>query len=203
MVSDVIAAVAALATVAAVIVALFQDRLRRALWAPRVVLRTDVSRFSVKEKTRYVDHAFVRLRVAADGARPTAEALQVWLLTCRPAPVLGGDGPIDRPEFLVPLRWAFTHEDAVSLAPGSARFVDVLELSRQCPEWARLTTKPDPKEGHWLAAGDEYTLRIAVTGSNLDSSRWRLTVSNSGGWTSAEGSLGGSVTAEIVREANG
>jgi hypothetical protein len=199
MVSDIIAAVAALATVAAVVVALFQEPLRRSLWPPRVALKTDVSRFSVKEATDYVDHAFVRLRVAADGARPTAEALQLWLLTCHPAPNLGGRITIDRPEFLIPLRWAFTHEDAVSLTPGSARFVDVLELSRRCADRARLTTRPDPEEGHWLAGGDEYTLRIAVTGRNLEWSTWRLTVRNTGGWTSEPGTLDRSVRARIDR----
>src|SRR4051794_13476535 len=140
MVSDVTAVVAAVATVGAVIVALFQDRLRRLLWSPRVTLTPDVSRFAVLTGGAYVPHAFLRLRVEVDARRANAEDVQLLLLSSPPPPLLGGVEAIDRSELLVPLRWSFTHEPAVTLALGAARFVDVVEVASNLPEQAKFNT---------------------------------------------------------------
>lgn len=57
-----------------------------------------------------------------------AEGLQVTLLRCRPPARLGGRDELQQEELRVALRWAYVHEDSITLNPGAVRYVDICEI---------------------------------------------------------------------------
>jgi hypothetical protein len=114
---------------------------------------------------------------------PAAEDLRVYLLTCDPPATLGGDPRLSVGKFHIPLRWAFSHLESATLAPGIPSYVDLAELSAHTPSMAWLLTRPAPPEGYVLAGRPQpYTLDIAVAAKNMPAQRWQLRLTHLGNW---------------------
>ena len=186
------------ATIAAVLVALFQDDLRRWRWTPRIEVKVDVTPFQIPRPSdkKYVPHAFVRLRVAVEAGRASAHNVQVHLISCLPAAHLGGISAVEQSEFLIPLRWSFDHQTSVELPAGGARFLDVLEVRHDSANMATLTTKPAPPEGYWLLPRkDPYDIGVRVVGDNIKPVTFHILVVQTGEWDGSKGGLKGTLEA--------
>jgi hypothetical protein len=173
-----------LVTAAAVIVALFQPRIFNRLWRPTVSIKGNVQYFSVRGAPGQTEgRGFARLEVEARKHGPAAEDLRVYLLTCDPPATLGGDPRLSVGKFHIPLRWAFSHLESATLAPGIPSYVDLAELSAHTPSMAWLLTRPAPPEGYVLAGRPQpYTLDIAVAAKNMPAQRWQLRLTHLGNW---------------------
>lgn len=138
-------------TVGAVIVALFPQT-RRVVWRPRLRITTDQAVFNVRRGSLrdHIPHAYARLSVCARRHQPGADGLQVSLLRCHPPARLGGRDELPQGELRVALRWAYTHADAITLNPGAVRYVDICEIRRDEPNWARPALQRGPEEGYYL-----------------------------------------------------
>jgi hypothetical protein len=188
-------------TTAAVIVALFQPRIFNWVWRPRVRIKGNVAYFPVRRAprlyfpipgapSRIEGRGYARLKVEVGRYGPAAEDLRVYLLTCDPAAAVGGDADLPRGMFHLPLRWAFSHLESATLAPGVPSFVDLAELSTITSAVARLLTCPAPKEGYVLTRRTQpYTMHIAVAAKNMPAQRWRLRLIHLGEWNGDQDEL--------------
>jgi hypothetical protein len=205
--SDAIAVAGVAVAITAVLGALFQEDVKRWRLRPRVNAVPSVSVFPVllkSEDRRAADtvlpHAYLRLKITAEG-RSTARRLQAQLVSCDPAPKLGGEIATHETELLIPLRWSFSHDAFVDLPPGGARFVDLAEMKHR-EDHAALTTLPAPREGQRMVAGPTYRLEIRIVGENVHAKTVLLDVTNTGGWDGSAASAVASLSVQVAQLPN-
>lgn len=188
--------------VLAVTAALLQEDLRRWLRPPEVSVSASVTVFNVLSRTqgRYVPHGFVRLKISVASGRGSATGVQVSLLSCTPAPRLGGIAAVSGEDMLLPLRWSFEHLAVVDLPAGASRYVDLLEVPGDHCEEARLTTTIAPDEGQLLApSATEYQIQVLLSGHNIKPSTKTVCLKHSGSWDGTEADLHSKLTANVTR----
>jgi hypothetical protein len=191
--------------IAAVLVALLQDDLRRWRWTPVLEIEESASLAKIQVATEQYDPwAYIRLRIGVKAGRTAARQVQVHLVTCKPAPTLGGQERMPDMEFLIPLRWSFDHMTTAEIPAGGARYLDVLEVRRDPVSNATqafLTTKPAPPEGYQLAASTEpYELCVQVMGDNISPVRRRFQILHTGSWDGNMEGLTGHIEARARDE---
>jgi hypothetical protein len=195
--AEAIAVAGVAVALATALAGLYQDALRRRLFGPRLVMRAEPTVFPVRTQANgpYVSHIYVRLLVSADERRAAAEDLQVVLESCFPSPHVGEGPPLQSDRLAIPLRWAFTHDRSATLAPGQARYVDLLEI-RPGPRGARLTTSIEPKEGYVLTPREDepYVVLVSVAGTNAPSRHWAVRLHLKRDWVESDGVTDDDVT---------
>lgn len=190
--ADWVAVAGVVVTTTAVLVALFQEDIRRWRSRPDITASASVAVFPIRKPSSdtYVPHAYVRLQVSVERAKSQAQKLQVQLVACDPPARLGGVAPINATEYLIPLRWSFGHETFVDISPGGSRFVDVLEVHQDPAYRAILTTVPAPTEGQMLIAAQQpYNILVRIVGDNITPTSIKLSVLNNGTWDGTAGGL--------------
>ena len=183
-----------------VVASLLKDDLRRWLWPPNVKADVSVTIFNVlvQRTGHYVPHAFVRLKLSLSADRGSAVGVQVSVLSCTPAPRLGGVIEVLDREMLRPLRWSFEHSAFMDLTAGSSRFVDLLEVSSNDNRQARLTTVGAPNEGLILnPAREPYKIRVLIAGHNIKPAENVIAVVHGGRWDGTAASLRSELVAHI------
>lgn len=184
----------------AIIATLLKDDIRRWLWPPTVEVRPAVATFNVPVGGDYVVHAFARLMVSVSGERGSARGVQLSLRRVIPPPRLGGIAKTDEGLMLRPLRWAFEHEAAVDLPGGSARYVDLLQVSQREPSHARLTTTDAPHEGLILLSSESpFDIEVQIAGDNIRPRRVQFRLVHRGEWDGSIGALDDQLTVETLK----
>jgi hypothetical protein len=192
--TDVLGWVTALATVAAVLVALLLG-LGLADWLRRPKLRLESSPDNPSDRvttatTRGGPAAYLRARVVNHG-RTAAKNVSVAVLAAetpvgtsvlwrRPKPELDGRA----------LAWSnLEHTAAVNIAPGVERYVDVISIVRDLGRWPQgeiptrveIKDPPPANQAEWLAPGT-WRLRLEVSAENVSAVEWDVAVHFPGVW---------------------
>jgi hypothetical protein len=193
--SDWIALAGVIVAIAAVLVALLQANIKRWLWTPKIEIKESQGPAWIKlGPADYALWAYVRLRIGVKPGRTSAHQVQAYLISCEPAPQLGGEKEMPDPEFLIPLRWSFDHRVTTEIPAGGARYLDVLEvISRPTDKaGAFLTTVPQPPEGYRLVGRNSASkICVQVMGDNIPPKRHTFYILNTGTWNGTAGGLAG------------
>jgi len=190
--------------IAAVLTALYQERIKRWLLTPEIEVKESLSLAWIRLKPDdYALWAYVRLRIGVKPGRTSACQVQVYLISCEPPPRLGGVKEMPDSEFLMPLRWSFTESAAVEIPPGGARYLDILEAISRPPgkAGAFLTTVRRPNEGYRLVGqGNPYKICVQIMGDNLNPKRYEFCILNTGIWDGTEATLAGNLETYAVSQ---
>lgn len=192
---DLIALMGTAATAAAVLVALFQEPIKRWWGRPKLEIRASIARFMVftKPNSPYMAHAYLRLRIRVKSRGGGAKQLQAQVLTCAPSPYVGGIDPLENRDILIPIPWSFTPDETlVDIPAGAARYVDVVEARADEDTITRLSTIRTPPEAQHLLPPSRvpYRIEVLVSGDNVLPVRYFVLFRVQGGWNGSLMSLG-------------
>lgn len=170
--SDGIAAAGAAATLLAVIVALFQDHIRRWFWTPKLSVEKDVSCFPVYTGPGqpYMPHAYLRLKVHVQQRRTSAKQVQAQLLSCKPHVSVGGTADVSLENALISLPWSFDRKEFVDIPSGASRYFDIAQMRLDGVNTARLmtvTAREQYARFHLPTSDVPYTAQVLLSGENI------------------------------------
>lgn len=177
----------AIGTIGAVAYALFRDVVVTPRRRPRLELRFDRTGNDqvVVGTAAGFDAAYVRLRVANEPGKDTADEVVVMLTE-----VDAADEDGTRPVHL-PLAWSGTSPPLTvsAIHPGSARHVDLLhvDLAGDDAGQLQLDLNPKPTGGQDRLEPGAYEIAIEIRGRNADALRYVVPVSWDGTWSDRAG----------------
>jgi hypothetical protein len=184
---------AALGTVAAVLVALYVGVWRSWRQRPSLSLIFDDS-IGLTDLTEITTQGgtlagYVRFRVQAKKGKRAAEDVEVLVLSVKEA-TLGQTWKMIGAVENWPLVWSnvFPPTTKVNLAPGVARHVDLLHIYKDGREGALpliLDIYPMPTDDRHVLPPSAWLIRLALTARNADASIWETYVEFGGKWGSS------------------
>jgi len=174
----------AIGTIGAVLYALFRDAVVTPRRRPKLDLRFDRSGNDqvILGTAAGVDAASVRLRVANEKKKDTADDVVVMVTELRRLPD-SEDATAEARPLGLPLAWSGSNPPltVVSVHPGSERHVDLLHvdlIDRDEGEVARLQVDltPRPASGHDSLEPGSYEIDVEIRARNADAIRYAISV---------------------------
>jgi hypothetical protein len=188
----------AIGTIGAVAYALFRDLVVTPRRRPKLELRFDRTGNDQVVVGSAVGHdaAYVRLRVANQGGRDTADDVVVMVTDCRR--LADSEATVDEARPIgLPLTWSGSNPPltVASVHPGSERHVDLVhvdwpagdedDIARTWPETVpvQLDLTPKPAGSQDSLDSGTYEISVEVRARNADAIRYAIPVSWDGKWS--------------------